>query len=61
MIESANQAACLAICYLRKMRQWNEGKINLAVPGEAEPLRMTNEEIAEQMNAMIRLRDLSDA
>ena len=26
-----DDAAKLAICYLRKMRQWNEGKIDLAV------------------------------
>ena len=42
----AELAAKLAICYLRKMRQWNEGKIDLAVPGEDPPYRMDDEEIA---------------
>ena len=52
-----DDAAKLAICYLRKMRQWNEGKIDLAVPGEAPPYRMTDEEINAAMDAMVALRD----
>ena len=51
------QAAKLAICYLRKMRQWNEGKIDLTVPGTAAPCRMSNQEIDELMSAMVELRD----
>lgn len=53
----AELAARLAICYLRKMRQWNQGKIDLAVPGEDPPLRMTAEEIDAAMASMIALRD----
>ena len=51
------QAAKLAICYLRKMRQWNEGKIDLTVPGTDPPCRMSNQEIDELMSAMVELRD----
>ena len=54
---NSQKAACLAICDLRKMRQWNEGKIDLAVPGEAPPYRMTDEEINAAMDAMVALRD----
>ena len=53
----AELAAKLAICYLRKMRQWNEGKIDLAVPGEDPPYRMDDEEIDTAMDAMVALRD----
>ena len=54
---SSEYAAKLAICYLRKMRQWNEGKIDLAVPGEDPPYRMDQAEIDEAMQQMIALRD----
>jgi hypothetical protein len=54
---SSEYAATLAICYLRKMRQWNEGKIDLAVPGEDPPYRMDQREIDEAMQQMIALRD----
>jgi hypothetical protein len=39
------------------MRQWNEGKIDLAVPGEDPPYRMDQREIDEAMQQMIALRD----
>jgi len=54
---SSSYAATLAICYLRKMRQWNEGKIDLAVPGEPPPYRMDQAELDEAMEQMIALRD----
>jgi hypothetical protein len=54
---SSSYAATLAICYLRKMRQWNEGKIDLTVPGEDPPYRMDQTEIDEAMQQMIALRD----
>lgn len=53
----SQKAACLAICYLRKMRQWNEGKIDLAVPGQDPPYRMSSQEIEETMAEMVALRD----
>ena len=41
-------AAQYAMQYLRKMRQWKEGKINLAVEGCDPPRMMSDEELAEQ-------------
>lgn len=41
-------AAQYAMQYLRKMRQWKEGKIDLAVPGCDPPRMMSDEELAEQ-------------
>ena len=56
-MDAEYEAANLAIRYLRKMRQWNEGKIDLTVPGADPPQRMTNQEIDELMVEMMALRD----
>ncbi len=58
--EYSYHAANLAIRYLRKMRQWNAGLIDMAVPGEDPPYRMTEEQIIHDMQAMIELRDAPD-
>ena len=58
--EYSYHAANLAIRYLRKMAQWNKGLIDLTVPGEDPPYRMTDEQIAHDLAAMIELRDASD-
>ena len=52
---AAFTAAGYAVCYLRKMRQWNEGKIDLQVPGYDPPYRMSNEDIKEEMDIMLKL------
>ena len=57
MLTASYDAAGYAICYLRKMRQWNEGKIDLSIPGEDPPYRMSDEEINEAMELMCDLRD----
>ena len=36
-----------ANCYLNKMTQWNQGKIDLAVPGCDPPYRMSDDELTE--------------
>ena len=44
-----------AVAYLRKMKQWNDGKIDLAVEGTAPPLRMDNDEIATEKDKALML------
>lgn len=48
-------AAQYAMQYLRKMRQWKEGKIDLAVPGCDPPRMMSDEELAEQEKMVWKL------
>lgn len=59
-IYSASVASRYAICYLRKLRQWREGKIDLSIEGCDPPYMPTLEEIEEDMKLMCEFRDYID-
>ena len=49
-----------SICYLRKLRQWREGKIDLTIEGYDPPYMPSMDEIKEEMDMMCQLRDWVD-
>jgi hypothetical protein len=53
-------AARYAQAYLRKMRQWKDGKIDLAVEGCEPPYMMKEEELSTEETRVARLIDEVD-
>jgi hypothetical protein len=53
-------AARYAQAYLRKMRQWKDGKIDLAVEGHEPPYMMGEDELSQEEARVARLIDEVD-